>query len=372
MTERVPRPPTDPSLRPPESSPSLRPPCSSSSSNPLPAVPILRPPPIPILRPPPIPIFQPPKVPLPTVVLARELAPAAVRVGVRTGVLERVRPGAYRAPRTDPAITPAAAARELALARIAAAARSLQTTHWFSHESAALVWGCPVWAPPTQTHIIQNVRPSQHGDPLLTRHVMTLAEADQQEWRGVRVTSLDRTVVDCLLRLPPLDALVIADGALRLGADRAGIAGRLIELEGRRGVVGARSVFDLADGRAESAWETFVRYVLMREGLPRPELQIVIHTRLGSFRADLGWHEWKLVLEFDGFVKYSQASGVDANEVLFKEKRRQEAIEEEGWSVLRFTANDRARPGDLFRRVRRRLPREVTANLRPLRFLPPR
>ena len=336
-------------------------------------LPILRPPGgLPVPQPPPVALLRPPQDPLPSVVLARELAPAAVRFGVRTGALERIRPGAYRTPPAGPPVGPAAAAHELALARISAAGRSLQTACWFSHESAALIWGCPVWAPPTQTHVIQTVRPSQHGDPLLVRHLMALAEADRQEWRGVRVTSLDRTVVDCLLRLAPLDALVIADGALRLGADPAEIARRLGELEGRRGVVGARAVFEVADGRAESAWETFVRYVVISGGLPRPELQIPIQTRLGRFWADLGWHEWKLLLEFDGFVKYSQASGADAARVLFQEKRRQEAIEEEGWGMLRFTASDARRPGDLFHRVLRRLPAEATSNLRPHRCLPPR
>lgn len=320
---------------------------------------------------------RPPNTPLPTIVLARDLTPAAVRAAVRTGELERIRPGAFRRvpPAAEPAAsatnaTKAAAARELALARMAAIGKQLSTQFWFSCESAALVWGCPLWTVPVSTHIIQTMRPHGKGDPDLRRHHMTLDAADRTQFRGVPVTSLDRTVVDCLRALAPRDALVVADGALRLGADRDAIAARLSSLTRGRGVVAARTVLDFADGRAESPWETFVRYTVVRSGLPRPELQIPIRTRLGWFRADMGWSEWKLLLEFDGFSKYS--GDADPARVLFEEKRRQEAIEEEDWTFIRVTAGDMSRPDDLLGRVCRRLPPELVATLRPIAALTPR
>ncbi|HEY5516290.1 MAG TPA: hypothetical protein VIK12_08795 [Pengzhenrongella sp.] len=318
---------------------------------------------------------------LPPVVLARDLTPAATQAAVRAGTLERIRTGAYRRPThvsvpastsaaTPPALSaataavPAAAARELALARIAAVDRQLRTAFWFSHESAALVWGCAVWKPPTRTHLIQTFRAHQQGDPLTTRHFLPLTPADRTRWRGVPVTTLDRTVVDCLTRLPPLDALVIADSALRLGVDPGVIADRLGTMAGHRGIAGARVVLDHADARAESPWETFVRYVLVSHGLPRPDLQIPVHTRLGWFWADLGWPEWKLLIEFDGFVKYS---GNDPARTVYEEKRRQDAIEEEGLSVLRVTAADLRRPATFLDRVCRRLPEHVVAHRTPVR-----
>lgn len=330
--------------------------------------------------------IRPPTGPLPAVVLARDIPRPTLEAAVRAGELERIRPGAYRrlAPgaegRTESVgrsassdrsaqggrtkLSPAEA-RELALARMAAINGKLRTPFWFSHESAALIWGCPLWTPPTATHLIQTVRPSTHSEPLLTRHFASLPPSDRHERRGVPVTSLDRTVVDCLVSLPPLDALVIADGALRFGADREAIAARLGARGGARGVVGARVVLDHADGRAESAWETALRYIVVGRGLPRPQLQIPIHTRLGWFRADLGWEEWKLLLEFDGFTKYSTFAGADPARVLFNEKRRQEAIEEEGWGVIRVTAKDANRPDDVIRRVCRRAP--VGIRLTPIR-----
>jgi len=110
--------------------------------------------------------------------------------------------------------------------------------------------------------------------------------------------------------------------------------------------------------------------VLVRFGLPRPELQVPIRTRLGWFWSDLGWTEWKQLIELDGFAKY--AGGPDPARAMFEEKRRQEAIEEEGWGVLRVTAPDLSRQHDLIRRVCRRLPPVVVANLTPIRALQPR
>ncbi|WP_407344586.1 hypothetical protein [Pengzhenrongella phosphoraccumulans] len=330
---------------------------------------------------------------MPTVVLARELTPARVKAEVRSGTLERVRPGAYRPSTSRPATTTsdpglgpnptsapsipsttpvaAAAARELALARIAAVGRQLRTPFWFSHESAALIWGCATWQPPDRTHMIQTVRPHGCGDPGLVRHLMALAPEDRQRWRGVPLTSLDRTVVDCLTRLDPLEGLVIADSALHLGADRTAIAARIEARAGGRGVATARAVLAAADGRAESPWETRVRHILISAGLPRPELQLPVHTRLGWFWADLGWRDGRLLIEFDGFVKYSTLADGDPAAAVFAEKRRQDAIAEENWGVLRVTAADLRHPKELVLRVCRRFPARLVDHLVPIPALTP-
>jgi predicted transcriptional regulator of viral defense system len=76
-------------------------------------------------------------------------------VGARTrdGAWERVARGAYVT--AGMASTP----RERALARIAAVEARLVAPHWFSHESAALLWGLPMWRVPDVTHVRQPGRP---------------------------------------------------------------------------------------------------------------------------------------------------------------------------------------------------------------------
>jgi very-short-patch-repair endonuclease len=51
---------------------------------------------------------------------------------------------------------------------------------------------------------------------------------------------------------------------------------------------------------------------------------------------DLGWPEHKVVVEFDGMLKYD---GTDRS-ALCREKLRQERIEQAGWIVVRLTWHD--------------------------------
>lgn len=93
-----------------------------------------------------------------------------------------------------------------------------------------------------------------------------------------------------------------------------------------------------------------------------PGIQVRVRTRIGVFRVDLGWPAERLALEFDGFVKYAGGGAGSATEVVVAEKRRQDAIEEEGWRVLRITWTDLRSPAALAHRVARVLaarPREV-------------
>ena len=74
----------------------------------------------------------------------------------------------------------------------------------------------------------------------------------------------------------------------------------LDDMAGARGVRRARTVIELADDGAESPGETATRFVVLRAGLPVPRTQIEVTTRLGTFWADLGWEEWRVLVEYDG------------------------------------------------------------------------
>jgi very-short-patch-repair endonuclease len=167
-------------------------------------------------------------------------------------------------------------------------------------------------------------------------------------------------MVDCARSLSPLGGLVVADAALRAGADRSAALAILDAGPGRRGVARARAVVELADEGAESPGETVTRYVLLREGLPRPQTQIPVVTRLGTFWADLGWEEWKVFLEYDGRIKY-----VDT-EAWVREKRRHDAVVETGAHMLRVTKEDIPQRAGLATRALRLLPAGIARVNRPL------
>jgi len=293
---------------------------------------------------------RPPARPaLPTVHLSRDHHRAVVAELRRSKAWTRVRPGASID--TDLLRGPDSA-RLLALARIAALDRQLTADVVVSHTSAALLWGLPTLRVPATTHVIEPGHPRPSASPDVTRHRHRIDPADVTELDGIRVTTLERTVVDCTMSEPASGGLVVADAALHRGADREQCVRLLASMVGRRGVVRARAVLELADEGAESAGESLARHALLAAGLPRPVTQVPVTTRIGVFWGDVGWPEHRALVEYDGRGKYDGA-GVD---VVLAEKRREDALLDAGWRLARVTAEDLRRPEATALRVLRLLP----------------
>lgn len=289
--------------------------------------------------------------------LAGDVEPEEMHAVRRDPSWQRLRRGAYLAPPEDGRVPAYVERRRVLLARIRAVHADRRSPSWFSHTSAALLWGCDLLVVPDRVHLVQRSRPHSHGDPAVVRHHAALPTADRAQVDGLPVTGLARTAVDCACVLAREHGLVVVDSALRIGADPARMSELLAERAGRRGVVRAREVLAFADGRAESPGETLTRWQLHREGLPAPAVQVPVATPAGRFRADLGWPDARLLLEFDGLVKYSGGDARAASDVVFAEKRRQDALQEAGWRVLRVTWTDLRAPRTLAHRVRAALDR---------------
>lgn len=307
------------------------------------------------------------------ILIAREHHPDDLRRRVRIAEIERIRRGAYR-PRgaSDPQAPSQDVARDLATARCHAVHRQLRAHHVFSHESAALLLGCRPWRVPDKVHVVQAYGATRASASDIVRHRVTLASDETAVVDGLPVTSLLRTALDVATSMSPLAALVALDQLVQRGLD----PGRSLEaLRGRTGARGSRAarvLLDAADGGAESPRESWLRYVMLRAGLPRPRTQFPLRTHAGDFRADLALPAWRLLLEFDGFVKYRDRAfgpSYDADQARFEEKVREDAIREEGYRVLRFTSRDD--PDDVVGRILRHAPDGARAALRPITVLPP-
>ncbi|WP_426311112.1 hypothetical protein [Cellulosimicrobium sp. E-16] len=276
----------------------------------------------------------------------------------RAGTLDRVRRGVYLPPAAAD-LSPAQLRRELVLRRVSAVSERLSSAYWFSHTSAALLHGCCTWRLADVVHVTQ-LRPpkaAQTREPALRRHWTPLPVRDRTLVGGLPVTTLERTVVDCARSLPGAQGLVVADSALRAGADPAVLAVLLAEAAGGRGVRGARAVVGLADARAESPGESVVRWILHEAGLPAAVPGLEVPTWRGSLWVDLGWPEHRVAVEFDGAVKYSGGDFGDPRSRLVQEKARHDALVEAGWVVLRVVWADLADPATIVRRVERALRR---------------
>lgn len=209
----------------------------------------------------------------------------------------------------------------------------------YSHTSGARLHRLHLWNVDTKVHLTQAVRPSKdrHGRDVIC-HTGKLAAAEKTLVDGLRTTSLERTVVDCCLILAYRQSLVLMDHALRLGADRGMMDAMAAGLAGRRGIKNLKRVLTAADSRSESPGETLTRDLLVRLKLPMPDPQVEVRTSTGLYRLDFAWRRRKVALEFDGRTKYFDYQPTD--EVLFKERQRENALIEAGWTFIRVTWKD--------------------------------
>jgi hypothetical protein len=207
-----------------------------------------------------------------------------------------------------------------------------------SHVSAAVMHGLPLWNVPL--HRVHVTRPRSTGGRrtrLLHVHAAPLEPDEITILDDVPLTCVDGTVVDLACMLPFEPALIAADAALnRHLVTPADLRAALVRAAGRSGVPAARRVVAAANARAASPGETRSRLAIARAGLPTPQLQHVV-AAVGA-EVDFYWEEFQTVGEFDGKVKYGRSlrPGQTPGDVVFAEKRREDALRDEGLQVARW------------------------------------
>ncbi|MGY2127667.1 type IV toxin-antitoxin system AbiEi family antitoxin domain-containing protein [Blastococcus sp. SYSU DS0617] len=276
---------------------------------------------------------------------------------VRSGELARLRRGAY----VDALLPAEPADRHRLLVRATFAGLRLRAV--VSHQSAAVLHGLPVWdVPLDRVHITRRPPASNDRGRLLRCHVGRLRDDEIEEVDGLPVTSPARTALDLARSLPHEAAVVALDAALRQGrVDRDVLRERLFDLAGAPGSRAAARAVDFADGRSESVGESRSRVLLHRWGVGPSALQFEVRAAGGLLiaRTDFAWEEHGVVGEFDGRVKYGRLlrAGQEPGDAVFEEKRREDAVRNEGWAVTRWVWADLAVGHRLAARVRRALDR---------------
>jgi hypothetical protein len=265
----------------------------------------------------------------------------------------RVRRGAY----VDGQLPAATVARHALL--VAATLADLRRPAVVSHQSAAVLLGLPLWgASLDQVHVTRRPGASSQTAGTLRCHVARLRDDEVTVVGGLQVTDVARTTLDLARSLPFEPAVVTLDAALHEGlVTRELVEHRLLDIAGTRGSRHAARVVRFADGRSGSVGESRSRVLLHELGLAPSALQFRVTGADGSFlaRTDFAWEEQRVIGEFDGRVKYGRLlrPGQDAGDVVFQEKRREDAIRDEAWEVVRWTWSDLSVPATLGERVRR-------------------
>jgi hypothetical protein len=270
--------------------------------------------------------------------LAAGMSVQQFRTLVTQGHLIRQRYGAYA---TSQAAADSGGDAEQVHALLAAAAiaRTGRTVCVASHQSAALIQDLNLLVSPGDAVTLTRepdarTRPRKTAD--LTIHLARLPSADIQQRYGVRVTAPARTVVDLARTLPFMDAVVVADDAIRKSrVSKAKMRQILSGCAIWPGATSAARVIDFSNGLAESVLESCVRVMFDTWGLPAPELQVKISVGGGQyFQVDFYWPEFNTVAEADGMLKYDRPDRPQAMRQQFKRDR---LLRDNGCKVVHIT-----------------------------------
>lgn len=232
--------------------------------------------------------------------------------------------------------------------RLAAARRVMPRVAVLSHRSVLWLLGEDCLERGLLHVMVPRGRHLRHREGLVV-HSGEVLEDELVVVRGVPMTSAARAVLD-VARSEPLEVgVAYGDRSLRLGHAVEGEIVRLLErAEGLRGVVRAREVAGLLNGRSESWNESVLRVRLLQGGLSGLDVQYDVWTDTAFVcRADL--HLGGVVVEFDGRTVRLRRS------LFTPERRRQTRIAEAGFELRRFTQDDldERTPSSLADEVRR-------------------
>jgi hypothetical protein len=231
------------------------------------------------------------------------------------------------------------------------------------HHSRLLAVGIPVWRADLSLVHLTRVRDRGSRSRQGYRVHPALPGAHVRETTSGPVLPIAVAVVQTGILNGPMDALIAADAALHAElVTTQGIEQALRVFAGRTGIAPVRAALAHADGRHESPGETRLAAVL--RGLEiRATPQVWIRTRQGRKRVDALLDDHPVVLEFDGAVKYRPAAGavrpgggdvmtgLPADNPLFAEKVREDAIRDEDYEVVRVVWSQLGDPGGIRRRI---------------------
>ncbi|WP_420872395.1 endonuclease domain-containing protein [Mycobacterium shigaense] len=190
-----------------------------------------------------------------------------------------------------------------------------------------------------------------YANPRAPQGVLTrrgvLKDSEIQTIAGYPVTTPERTAFDIGRRGAVHSAVTRLDALARATGFKAEDVLRVAQNHPRSpGLRSLETALELVDPGAQSPRESYLRLLLIDAGLPRPQTQIPVLGVDGMPIAylDLGWPEHRVAVEYDGDEHRS-----DRRQYV-KDVRRQELLEELGWTIVRVVAEDG--PAVVLRRVR--------------------
>lgn len=211
-----------------------------------------------------------------------------------------------------------------------------------SHQSAAFIQGLDLLglgkdqAPAEVTLTREGTgRRNRTGIENAVCYAAKLPPGHVQKLGGMKVTTVKRTVIDLARTLPFMDAVVVADSALRVHEfTESEYEPVLKSCSGWPGAAHAREVMEFADPGTDSVLESCLRVFLRDWGFDPPETQVTIHGENANFTVDFFFREQNTVVEADGDLKYTQ------QKAYLNRLARDEALHAAGCKVVHVSWSD--------------------------------
>lgn len=206
--------------------------------------------------------------------------------------------------------------------------------------SATRMWG--MWVVPLTHETTEVIVP--HGKipahrnrtPDVTYRFSVLGPEDIELRHGVRLTLRLRTALDIARLHGFVEGLVACDWLLAQGFTQDQLTREIRRIGRRKGIAIARSCVKEASAWSESPYESVARALLIEAKVPEVKLQVPIDGKRVDFLiADV------VVVEIDGDVKYDGTTfNVPTEAVLIAERKREKALTNLGFAVLRYSPAD--------------------------------
>lgn len=263
---------------------------------------------------------------------------------LRSGQWVRLRRGAYAARETFDALDDAG--RHVLVSR--ATAHRLTGRVVLTGYSGLAALGGPLWGVDlAQVHVHRDAGKTSRREAGVVHHVGDLPDSEVVEVDGLLVARPERCAFEVCRRTPFEAAVALVDGIRHRHAFALETAQALVErYRDWSGSIGAARVLRFSTDKSETVGESRARVLLARIGLPAPVLQHPMRNARGTLLGvtDFYFEQFATVGEFDGRVKYGRAlyerdgrvQDVDLGDVVWREKRREDSIRDEGHELVRI------------------------------------
>ncbi|MFZ4894708.1 endonuclease domain-containing protein [Plantibacter sp. Mn2098] len=222
------------------------------------------------------------------------------------------------------------------IARCLAYSTRMPAGAFFSHGTAARIWGLPVPrrfdAAPLDVSVVSPMRaPRGRG---IRGHKLDGSHWRRLEHHGLVVSHPVDAWSQLGMHLNELELVMVADGITRrvdpLGTQHDLLVG-LARMGRRRGVNRLRAAYERVRPGTDSPKETELRLAIVDDGLPEPKVNHPIFDVQGTFLAlgDLVYPKYRTLVEYDGGTHF-----LDEGQI-FHDIDRLDAVMAEGWRVIR-------------------------------------